>query len=274
MKIYQHWSIKKTLYFANIKMPWSGEIEALIKQFSEKSQCYRMLHFNSYSYYKSLDTKFSLPCIILSVLAGASNLGSSNFPTYARMIVIGSAIVNILTSIIGTTQRFLNTSELQSLHYTSSIEFGKLSRNLQVMLALPREERNVDALTFLENTSNEYNRILDGASPVPGWILKKFEKRFQNIDVAKPDLITLVPVKISSVKNKIPSAPTSVVKYANVKKEKELELNQLRESGVVRKQSVMNLGDLHVDDDDEDIETGSIGSSHLEVKKKLITAQG
>ena len=132
-------------------MTWTPEQETILKAFAEKSACYRYLNYDSYIYYKAIDQRFSLPIIVLSTLAGSASLGSNNLPEWSNIITLASAVVNIITGIMGTLQRFLNTSELTAQHFTSSVEFGRLSRDITVMLTLPRDDRNVDGSKFLES---------------------------------------------------------------------------------------------------------------------------
>tara|TARA_A100001015_G_C14994340_1_gene715506 strand:- start:28 stop:513 length:486 start_codon:yes stop_codon:yes gene_type:complete len=160
-------------------MAWTQEQESILKSFAEKSACYRYLNYDSYIYYKTIDQRFSLPIIVLSTLAGSASLGGNNVPEWSKYITLCSAVVNIITGIMGTVQRFLNTSELTAQHFTSSVEFGRLSRDISVTLTLPREDRNTDGVKFLETSANEYNRLVDQSAAPPKWILRAFEKKFK-----------------------------------------------------------------------------------------------
>tara|TARA_A100001015_G_C15036200_1_gene736362 strand:- start:2743 stop:3495 length:753 start_codon:yes stop_codon:yes gene_type:complete len=222
-------------------MTWTPEQETILKAFAEKSACYRYLNYDSYIYYKAIDQRFSLPIIVLSTLAGSASLGSNNLPEWSNIITLASAVVNIITGIMGTLQRFLNTSELTAQHFTSSVEFGRLSRDITVMLTLPRDDRNVDGSKFLESSANEYNRLVDQSCAPPKWILTKFETKFKNNTICKPDLVALTPININSKQNPKSILANSISKE---KQKNQIELEELRQSSIVslgRKQSLKSV---------------------------------
>lgn len=220
-------------------MGWTTEQELILKTFAEKSACYRYLNYDSYIYYKTIDQRFSLPIIVLSTLAGSASLGGNNLPEWSRYITLCSAIVNIITGIMGTVQRFLNTSELTAQHFTSSVEFGRLSRDISVTLTLPRDDRSVDGVKFLETCANEYNRLVDQSAAPPKFILRHFEKKFKTNTICKPDLVALSPVSINSSK----SLRGSLTNSTNSNKT-EMELQMLRRSSIVKNNKNLRDSDL------------------------------
>lgn len=219
---------------------WSDDQESILKSFAEKAACYRYINYECYTYYKNVDQKFSLPVIILSTLAGSASLGSGNIPTWASIITLSSAVINIITGILGTLQRFLNTAELTSQHFTSSVEYGRLSRDISVMLNLPRSDRSMDGAKFLEQCKNEYNRLVDQTAAPPKFILKNFDKKFKNISMAKPDLVTLSPIQINNKKTQLKNI---IIKNTPEKNQNRIELAELRNSNIVRKHSMRNISE-------------------------------
>jgi hypothetical protein len=209
---------------------WSEDHELILKQIAEKAACYRYINFESYNHYKKVDQRFALPVIVLSTLAGSASLGSGNVPTYAAYITIGSALINIITGILGTLQKFLNTADLTTHHFTASVEYGRLSREIGIMLNLPKQERTQEGPKFLEYAKSDYNRLVDSTPAPPGFILREFEKKFSTNELAKPDLISLVPININTKKNKAkgqqPILP--ITNSSSQRNTTELELNAIR----------------------------------------------
>lgn len=222
---------KKTI----LKM-WTPEQESILKTFAEKSACYRYLNYDAYIYYKTIDQRFSLPIIVLSTLAGSASLGGGNLPEWSSLITLCSAVVNIITGIMGTVQRFLNTSELTAQHFTSSVEFGRLSRDITVTLTLPRDDRSADGIKFLETCANEYNRLVDQSAAPPKFILRAFEKKFKNVNICKPDLVALAPVTVNCSKS-----VNKLLVNSTPKQRTEMELQLLRQSSIVRKKNNSNV---------------------------------
>lgn len=221
---------------------WSEDHELILKQIAEKAACYRYINFESYNHYKKVDQRFALPVIVLSTLAGSASLGSGNVPTYAAYITIGSALINIITGILGTLQKFLNTADLTTHHFTASVEYGRLSREIGIMLNLPKQERTQEGPKFLEYAKGDYNRLVDSTPAPPGFILRDFEKKFSTNELAKPDLISLVPININSKKNKIkgqqPILPiTSATSQRNIT---EMELNAIRKQASTKNNKFKN----------------------------------
>lgn len=211
---------------------WTEDHEIILKQIAEKSACYRYINFECYNHYKRQDQRFSLPVIVLSTLAGSASLGSGNVPSYATYITLSSAVINIITGILGTLQKFLNTTELTSQHYTSSVEYGRLSREVGIMLNLPKQDRTQEGPKFLEYVKGEYNRLVDQTPAPPSSILTKFEKKFLQNELSKPDLITLSPISINTKQKKGSKNPIG----SNIQKTMQnMELDAIRSQSFVKK---------------------------------------
>lgn len=229
---------------------WSESQEQILKHIAEKSMCYRYINYECYTHYKGVDQRFSLPVIILSTLAGSASLGSGNIPEFARIITICSAVINIVTGILGTLQRFLNTAELTSQHFTSSVEYGRLSRSISVMLALPRCDRPLEGHKYLEACKLEYDRLVDQTAAPPRFILKQFENKYNNTNIVKPDLVSLTPVSINNASAKKYVALNTPHK-SNARREQEIELQTLRENKLVKAQSVLIAPQMNVPNETE-----------------------
>lgn len=212
---------------------WTEDHEMILKQIAEKASCYRYINFECYNHYKKIDQRFALPVIVLSTLAGSASLGSGNVPTYATIITLSSAVINIVTGILGTLQKFLNTTELTTQHYTSSVEYGRLSREIGIMLNLPKQDRTQEGPKFLEYAKGDYNRLVDQTPAPPGFILSKFEKKFLKNELAKPDLITLAPVSINTKKKNIKQSMVPV--NTSTRSASNIELDNIRQQSFVRK---------------------------------------
>lgn len=100
------------------------------------------------------------------------------------------------------------------------------------MLTLPRNDRSTDGVKFLESCANEYNRLVDQSAAPPRFILRRFEKKFKNNPICKPDLVELSPVNINTTK---PLKNVTIHKAETGRKAKEMELQLLRESSIVSK---------------------------------------
>jgi hypothetical protein len=128
----------------------------------------------------------------------------------------------------------LNTTELTSQHFTSSVEYGRLAREIGIMLNLPKQDRTQEGPKFLDYAKGDYNRLVDQTPAPPTFILNQFEKKFGTNEVAKPDLITLVPININTKKlknTKIPMIPVN----ASQRTLNDIELDTIRQKSFVKK---------------------------------------
>jgi len=76
------------------------------------------------------------------------------------------------------------------------LAFGKLSRNIAVELSLPIKERTTDGTAFLSACRVELDKLIEQSPSVPLSILSKFDKKFENHDFIKPDILEITSVEV------------------------------------------------------------------------------
>ena len=178
---------------------WHVQHEKILKNWGEASSCYRYMHFKAYQYYKSLGFIFTLPVIILSTVTGTANFAQSTFPkdwvAYVPSVIGG---LNLFAAILTTLSQFLKVSELMESHRVTAIHYGKLTRNIQLELALPVAERTHDGDNMVELCRSEYDRLIEQSPPVPKDIIKKFDTTFPDSPTSskfnRPELTNIVPI--------------------------------------------------------------------------------
>ena len=185
---------------------WHHQHEVILKEWAEISSSYRWLHYNSYRNNKNKHILFTLPVIIISTLTGTANFAQKsipdNFATYFP-IIIGS--LNLIAAIISTCAQFLRIAELSEKHRASYLAFGKLYRNIKVELSLPVQCRNNNGIDFIKSCKSEFDRLLDNGALIDKKLLAEYESKFNNILIAKPDIL-----RVDSVEIFIDSSPVAV----------------------------------------------------------------
>jgi len=175
------------------KIVWNEQHETILRQWGEASACYRFMHHQSFLLYKKLSLRFTLPVIILSTITGTANFAQSTLPESIRggaPSVIGG--LNLIAGLIATVMQFLKINELMENHRTAALSHGLLSRNIRLMLALPRDERKKDGLKFVEECKAEYDRLLEQSPSVPSNVLLDFEKEYPFDNVfTKPEILNV-----------------------------------------------------------------------------------
>lgn len=161
------------------KIKWTDKHIDILVDWADKSMCYRWLHSRSTDKYRNLNTWFTIPVIIMSTLTGTANFAQEQVPPNLRgyySMIVGS--VNILAGIITTIQNFLKISQLNESHRVAAIAWDKFYRKLKLELAKSPDER-IDVETFLKNSSEEFDRLIETSPDVDRNILKKFKNTFE-----------------------------------------------------------------------------------------------
>ena len=197
---------------------WHPQQEKILKEWSEISSSYRWLHYQSHRKYKKLNMLMTIPVIVLSTISGTLNFSTASFQgtSIEEYVPFGIGTLNLIAGLVTTIQEFLKVSELSESHRTSSLSFGKLSRNIKVELSLPWIERTVGGREFLKMCRNDMDRLLEQSSEIPMKIVEEYEKKFGNIGIYKPEILEIHPVPIYNNEREIQEKHTGNV-VANAK---------------------------------------------------------
>ena len=175
---------------------WNDQHETILRQWGEASGCYRYMNHRAFLMYKKLSMRFTLPVIVLSTITGTANFAQDQFPNSMRSSVpaiIGG--LNLVAGLIATIMQFLKINELMENHKTSALAYGLLSRNIRLMLALPRRERSADGLDFVNTCKAEYDRLIEQSPAIPISILDAFEKEYPLDNLfTKPEILDVRPI--------------------------------------------------------------------------------
>ena len=183
---------------------WNDDHEAILRQWGEAAGCYRYMNHRAFLLYKKLSMRFSLPVIVLSTITGTANFAQEQFPAGIRSSV--PAIIggfNLIAGLIATISQFLKINELMENHRAAALSYGLLSRNIRLMLSLPRAERGKEGLKFVEDCKAEYDRLIEQSPPVPIQIIQHFESEYpDDDDFTKPEILDVRAIP------KLPSTST------------------------------------------------------------------
>lgn len=158
---------------------WHPQQEVILKIWGEQASCYRFMHNNAYINYKKLNARFSLPVIILSTVSGTANFAQGTFPlSWQNYVPLIIGAMNLFAAILSTVSQFLKVSEMMESHRVSSIQYGKVSRNIRLELTLPINERSVNGDMFIETCKAEYDRLIEQSPNIPEKIIASFKRDF------------------------------------------------------------------------------------------------
>jgi len=172
---------------------WTHELEILASDWSDRCLCYRWMHDKASQSLGRSNQNMMIPVIILSTLSGAANFSlntifgdsSSSAKTIATL---GIGSISIITGIISTLANFFRYAQLSESHSVAAVSWAKFARLIIIELALHPNERT-DAYTFLKMFRVELDRLIEQSPAIPEFIIKRFQKEFDNkLDVKRPDI--------------------------------------------------------------------------------------
>ena len=177
---------------------WHTHQMFLLKKWGEIASCYRWMHNQSYMRYKKKNLYFMIPLIIMSTVTGTANFAQSSFPESIRPNVpqiIGS--INLISAIMTTIYQFLKISEYMESHRISSINYGKLARNITTELNIPVKDRDSSGADCVKLTRLEIDRLIEQSPSIPKEVLCDFDKKFSTCDgLEKPEIVVIKKIDI------------------------------------------------------------------------------
>ena len=171
---------------------WSVEHEHILAEWADKAMCYRWLHTRANSLFSNLNAWYTIPCIIISTLAGTANFAQARVPIeYQAMFTMVVGGINILGGIISTIQQFLKITQLNEAHRVSSIAWDKFYRNIKIELTKHPNER-IAVSHMLKMSKEEFDRLMETSPGIPDKIIAEFKRSFSKstdyIQISKPEI--------------------------------------------------------------------------------------
>jgi hypothetical protein len=180
-------------------IPWNIDDDKILKEWVDKSACFKWLHEKSYKKYKKSYLNQMIPVIVISTLTGAANFSLNNvtdttYRNYGSLIVGG---FNIFAAMISTVSQFLKTSELKEGHNIAIKSWDKFNRNLKIELQRKPEERTPKRDLF-NYAIKEFDRLNEISPDIPNTVIVDFNTLYKDsIDLIKPEITGhIIPSRI------------------------------------------------------------------------------
>ena len=170
------------------KENWLEEDELILKQWSDISICYKWMHNQAFEKYRRIFLFMTIPVIIISTITGTANFAQEQLPENFRstfLMIVGS--LNIIVGIISTIMQFIKVNELKESFHISIKNWDKYHRNIQLEL-MKNPENRTPKTTMLEFAKKEFDRLIDLSPEIPSDVIKKFQNKFKNNELFKPDI--------------------------------------------------------------------------------------
>ena len=130
-----------------------------------------------------------IPVIIMSTITGTANFAQAQVPAVFMVytpLIIGT--INILSAILTTIYQFAKISELMESHRISSINYGKLSRNIDIQINLPEQYRTISGSDFIKETKAELDRLIDQGHTIPKDLLRTYNVIAVRKGIKQPEI--------------------------------------------------------------------------------------
>jgi hypothetical protein len=184
---------------------WNEDDDKILKEWVDKSACFKWLHEQSYKIYKKSYLRQMIPVIVISTLTGAANFALDRITneqsrSYAS-IAVGS--FNIIAAMISTVSQFLKTSEYKEGHNIAAKSWDKFNRSLKLELQRNPSERSNKRELF--NISiKEYDRLVEISPDIPTSVIIEFRNLYKdNTNLIKPESTGhIISSRIYEVKEK------------------------------------------------------------------------
>ena len=189
---------------SHLSSEWSEDDDRILKEWVDKSACFKWLHDASYKKYKKQYLRFMIPVIMISTFTGAANfaLNEISDPTYRNYAGLAVGSFNIAAAMISTVSQFLKTSELKEGHNIATKSWDKFNRSLKLELQRNPKERSNKRELF--NISiKEFDRLVEMSPDIPKVIIEQFKELYSDsIDLIKPEITGfIISSKIYEIKD-------------------------------------------------------------------------
>jgi hypothetical protein len=175
---------------------WTDEQEQLLITWAEKSSGYAWLHTNSVNYYRQKNMMISIPASLFGYIAGSVTLISRDETNNWKTVLVG--LTCITAGILTSLQEVFTFKQLSEQHKISGLQFMRFFRDISVELSMHPEHR-VESLEYINLKRLEFDKMLEQSPPYPPHILNKFNIKFKDANVHKPDIAnklqTIIPYR-------------------------------------------------------------------------------
>jgi hypothetical protein len=188
------------------KITYSNDFEVLLKDEAEKAEAMSILHIKSYQRFNRFSIMINIPVIVLSSVIGFL-APLQMFENQA--ILLGS--LSIFIAMLKTVDNFFDFTKRCETHRMTSLNYGRISKMVQIQLSLERDCR-IKAQDLFEMITNDLQNIREAEPIIPDPIIRTFNQKYGKETTAKPAITNgLTVVKINGIIKSRPVTPENIV---------------------------------------------------------------
>ena len=143
---------------------WSDDIDTVLEAIHANSLLMFEAHKVRYLYLKKCLRYFKIPIIILSSCNSVLSVGGTGFGINQQIISGIVCLLSLLCGIIGSVELYLALQKQMENDHDASKSYFLLSVSIFKVLSLKKENRYIDCKTFLDESFNEYTRLIENSN--------------------------------------------------------------------------------------------------------------
>lgn len=160
-------------------IPWKKEDDKILKDWVDKAECYTLMHMISYRKYKSRNSFFIIPVIIISTITGSANFALTTFQNYEQIASLAIGTLNIVVGIITTMYHFLKIAEQSEGHKTASNALGKFYEFVNLEFSKHVEDRE-NPSKIIKYCSEQYDYLIESSPIISERVILNFRDSHKN----------------------------------------------------------------------------------------------
>ena len=174
---------------SHIISSWSDDIELVLGKIQTNCTILSEYHRSRYNSLFACIKWYKIPIIIMSSVNSVFSVMMTRF-TSQTVVSVFTSCISLVVGVIGSLELFLGVNDKLTHELSSQKDTYNLAINISKMLLLSRINRNQDGHQFLEESFNEYQKIIT-------------ESNIKNTKIND----SLLSINISDVNIDIPTRP-------------------------------------------------------------------
>lgn len=138
---------------------WTDDLEQVLTKIQTNCSVLTEYHRSRYNSLFECIKYFKIPIIILSSINSVFSVMMTRF-TSQTVVSVFTSCVSLVVGIIGSLELFLGVNDKLTKELSSQKDTYNLAINISKMLLLSRINRNQDGHQYLEESFNEYQKII------------------------------------------------------------------------------------------------------------------
>jgi hypothetical protein len=167
---------------------WTRELERLLVAWAEKASGYAWLHNRSIALFKNRNLFLTVPAALFAYTAAAITLMASDDNDKSWRIGL-AGLGSLVSGMLINFQEMFTFKELSEQHRLSQLGFLAFFRDISCELSVPKAQRK-EASEYVTQKRLEMDKLLEHAPDIPPRIVTRFDARFSNVNMHKPDVVS------------------------------------------------------------------------------------